>query len=398
MLQTLNDTSILPPLLMTSEKNSFAEYTILVRKPAIIDQIIKANHYPSHIIQALLDFKKEILNHKIQPIKENTSDREIWQGDLGKWTGKTWLELPWFLAETFFYRRVLEITGHFQPGPWMGYDPFRPMKLEEINRSLTKFSHQYLAMEKEYSYEVFKEICQQALWGNRGDLSHIDLEDNNNRKNQEDILIDHTEEAYQYLQTGIKAVAYICDNVGEEFFYDLLLIDWLLSNHLAEKISVYIKNQPFFVSDVTNDDVQLTLNRIGSSNTHQIKELASRLKYKFANGSLVIREPTFFTLAKDFREFPNNLVKEFSEHQLAIIKGDANYRRLIGDRHWPYTTPIQKAAGYFPTSFLSLRTLKSELIIGLSNHQVEHLSQNAESDWLTNGLRGIITFHLKQTD
>ena len=125
-------------------------------------------------------------------------------------------------------------------------------------------------------------------------------------------------------------------------------------------------------------------------------ELATRLKQNIADGKLIICEPTFFTLSKDFREFPNNLVKEISEHQLTIIKGDANYRRLMGDRHWPPTTPIHQAAGYFPTSFLSLRTLKSELIIGLSNYQVEQLSQNAESDWLTNGLRGTIIFHQNQ--
>lgn len=46
---------------------------------------------------------------------------------------------------------------------------------------------------------------------------------------------------------------------------------------------------------------------------------------------------------------------------MVFLKGDANYRRLIGDRRWPTNTPFSDVAGYFPTKLCALRTLKAEL-------------------------------------
>jgi hypothetical protein len=78
-----------------------------------------------------------------------------------------------------------------------------------------------------------------------------------------------------------------------------------------------------------------------------------------------------------------------------ILKGDVNYRRLFGDRHWEPTTPINLAAGYFPTNYLSLRTLKAEIVLGLDPVTLEDLERNAEPDWRINGKRGMITFSRK---
>jgi hypothetical protein len=44
---------------------------------------------------------------------------------------------------------------------------------------------------------------------------------------------------------------------------------------------------------------------------------------------------------------------------------------------------------YFPAPLVALRTLKSELITGLTETQVEKLNDE-EKDWLTNGKRGVI--------
>lgn len=49
------------------------------------------------------------------------------------------------------------------------------------------------------------------------------------------------------------------------------------------------------------------------------------------------------------------------ESSMVFVKGDANYRRLIGDRLWPTDTPFPDVAGYFPARLCALRTLKAEL-------------------------------------
>jgi hypothetical protein len=48
------------------------------------------------------------------------------------------------------------------------------------------------------------------------------------------------------------------------------------------------------------------------------------------------------------------------------VKGDANYRRLIDDRLWPHDTPLVTAWGYLPAPLVALRTLKSEVCVGLA--------------------------------
>jgi hypothetical protein len=48
------------------------------------------------------------------------------------------------------------------------------------------------------------------------------------------------------------------------------------------------------------------------------------------------------------------------------VKGDANYRRLIGDALWPHDTPFAHVLSYFAAPLLALRTLKSEVCVGLA--------------------------------
>lgn len=49
-----------------------------------------------------------------------------------------------------------------------------------------------------------------------------------------------------------------------------------------------------------------------------------------------------------------------------LSDGDANYRRLLGDRVWALDTPFAEVAAYFPAPLLALRTLKAELGCGIS--------------------------------
>ena len=51
--------------------------------------------------------------------------------------------------------------------------------------------------------------------------------------------------------------------------------------------------------------------------------------------------------------------------------GDANFRRLIGDRHWPWSTRPEDVLSYFPAPLLALRTCKSEVLIGSTDAAVD---------------------------
>ena len=61
---------------------------------------------------------------------------------------------------------------------------------------------------------------------------------------------------------------------------------------------------------------------------------------------------------------------------MVIAKGDANYRRALGDAPWPFTTPLADVVSYCPTPIVFLRTCKAKVIAGLSSAQVHELQQS----------------------
>ena len=73
----LRDETNLPPLLMTSEPGSFAQSTIVERKPEIIRRVIADNAYPPEIVAALAAFAAEIAAQPVRTLSESAADSEI---------------------------------------------------------------------------------------------------------------------------------------------------------------------------------------------------------------------------------------------------------------------------------------------------------------------------------
>jgi hypothetical protein len=122
----------LPPLIMASEPGSFARHTMQVRVPAIVRETSALNEFPAEIRAALDDLAHEIESGPVRPLEENTPDRTLWQAAWNDYTGRAWLDTPWYLAESYAYRRILEATRYFAPGAWQGFDPFRVRKQAEL--------------------------------------------------------------------------------------------------------------------------------------------------------------------------------------------------------------------------------------------------------------------------
>lgn len=385
----------LPPLIMTSEEGSYARKTIEERKPLIITEILNDFDYPQDIQRDLEDFRSILKSGIVHKLTENTSDRTIWQHDLAPWLGRAWLDIPWFLAETYFFRRVLEIVKYFQPGPWQGQDPYHFLKLKEIHSGFPIFTNEFNVLADKPNLENFQKKCFQALWGNRGDLSNLDAYETDMTSQTDQIVINHSVEAFDFLSRKQGKIAFFFDNVGKELFFDLAFVDYLLKTGLASSVTGLLKNQPFFVSDAMPEDLTYSLDLMKTSTTKETKALGSRIDDAIKSGKFRLTTPPFLTTSRMYRQLPSVFNRNLSEHHLVIMKGDVNYRRLMGDRHWHPTTAIETAGGYFPTSFLSLRTLKAELLVGLPEKTYNELEQSAEPDWKINGNRGMITFYQK---
>jgi hypothetical protein len=72
------------------------------------------------------------------------------------------------------------------------------------------------------------------------------------------------------------------------------------------------------------------------------------------------------------------------------MKGDLNYRRLIGDRLHPATTPFAEATAYFPGAVAALRTLKSDVVVGLAPATEAALDAAEGGRWRTGGTHALI--------
>ena len=66
--------------------------------------------------------------------------KAAWNNELARYPGKTWLEVPWYWAEVYFYRRLLEAVGYFQPGAWQAHDPFGVQKREQAGMAVERLA------------------------------------------------------------------------------------------------------------------------------------------------------------------------------------------------------------------------------------------------------------------
>jgi hypothetical protein len=108
-------------------------------------------------------------------------------------------------------------------------------------------------------------------------------------------------------------------------------------------------------------------------------------------GRLGVTDHLFWTSPLPGWGLFRSLYDELAESDLLISKGDANYRRWLGDRHWKATADLQAIVDYAPAPLLAMRTLKSEVIAGLDAAAEKRAHDRSES-WMTDGTFGVIQF------
>ena len=394
----------LPAPLRGTHSGAFTRRTITTRWPRIAGRVIAENDFPDAINARIQALRDALPDGSIRQLHDDEApDAALWAGYVAPHLGKTWLEAPWFFAETYFYRRLLEATGYFRPGAGRQSDPFA----EQKDRGLARTGDRIEALarrrsrardEGEESRSVLARLLRSALWGNQADLSmwtaaeerpdHQDAE-----QAEEHLLVDDTPAALAQLEGWDRParIDMLADNAGFELVSDLVLVDGLLTAEAVGQVTVHLKGHPTFVSDATIDDVHDTLEALTDAKAASVRALAGRLRTALASGRLRLRNGWVWTSPLRARELPAHVRAEIARADLLITKGDANYRRLLGDRQWDFTTPFAEAIAPLPVPVLALRTHKSEVAAGLSPDQVDRL--NAEDpDWAVNGEWGVMQF------
>ncbi|WP_442942097.1 damage-control phosphatase ARMT1 family protein [Nostoc sp.] len=395
----------IPPSLLGSEVGSFTEYTVTQRMPAIARKVIAENNFSSEINTSLENLATELPAGYVQPLLKKTAvDFSAWNTYLELYKGQRWLDVPWFFAETYFFRLILEITNYFRPGVSQGVDPFELQKSQSLEVSLDSIillcdrANNWLnnsQLKGESNQTALIALLYFALWGNRVDLSLWSASESDRSRfdiqtQLAHILVNDASQVTELLTNSQGGrIDFVVDNAGFELVCDLCLVDFLLSSGLANRVYLHLKPHPTFVSDAMIKDVHYTISFLAATGNQQLTSFTQRLQDNIASGRLVLSEDYFWTSPLAFWEIPNSLKNELGNASLVIVKGDANYRRLLGDRHWELTTDIADIVCYLPVPMVALRTLKSEVAVGLKPEVIEKVAKS-DSSWLTNGQWGVI--------
>lgn len=396
----------IPDPLRGCEIGTFAHKTVTVRMPDTVRRVITENDFSPEVVGALETLLSELPNGVIRPLRDRSApDLQAWEGYVKPFLGQTWLEVPWFFAETYLFRRILEASGYFEPGAFKGIDPFSYQKRTalEVSRNDIRILIGRLRRGLErgtWNPETFERLLHADLWGNQADLNLWPADEEGRPRHadadveREHLLADDTELLLAHLsrlEAGRLRVDLIADNAGLEFVCDLALSDYLLTSRVAEVVNLHLKMHPTFVSDTIPENVGQTISFLREDENIEVQKFGERVQAYLDRDRLRLHADPYWTSPLSGWEMPDVLRQELSGADLLISKGDANYRRLLGDRHWPYSTPFDEIVSYLPAPLIALRTLKSEVAAGIDAARLETLA-SIDPDWLIDGKWGVIQF------
>ncbi|MFD4398461.1 damage-control phosphatase ARMT1 family protein [Kitasatospora sp. NPDC058478] len=384
------------PVIRSDVPRSFAWGVFHERHPKLVQQVLDALPYGPSERVAIEDLLAESTDGVLQPLSTSAHDHQQWLEWGEGLFGRPWGEAPFLWGESYFYRRLLEATGYFRPGTWQGIDPFAPFKDAELDGPAVDAELAALGdLPSDFTDKRAAALLSSALWGNRADLS-FQITAQAGGAIASDLVADDSESLWAELErAGGGRVCIIVDNAGRELLPDLVLVDHLLASGLAAQVVVYVKPQPYYVSDATMADVLATIQRLRTAATAAAGTIGERLWRAMNSGALVIRTHPFFCAPLPFHDMPADLRSEFTGAAMTILKGDLNYRRLVGDQLWPPTTAFTEVTSHFPSAVTALRTLKSDVIVGVDAAVVAQLD-SAGTPWRTNGRHAVIQVDLRR--
>jgi uncharacterized protein with ATP-grasp and redox domains len=371
MMTSKYPTIPIPEPLRGCELGTFTHSSVVERLPEIAERTIAENDFSLDVISKIRAMIDEIPDGAMRLLDDpQAPDSEEWHSYVSDFLGQNWLEVPWFFVEFYFYRRILEATGYFYAGETsFEVDPFNRQKrrgLESAQRQISELASLVGEMIQTgvWEGEQIDQLLKNGLWGNQADLSMwpVDVKGGGERLQQEAlqgrILADHTDKIVEHIKglTATRArIDLVLDNAGFELVTDLLFTDYLLASNSTHTLCLHPKAYPIFVSDVIPPDLDWTFDHLGASGNQALQASVKRLRKHRQDGRLRVCEDVFWTSPLSMWEMPATLRTELANSDLVVFKGDMNYRRLLGDRHWGYEVPFEDIMGYFPAPVMRPR-------------------------------------------
>ncbi|HZU84340.1 MAG TPA: ARMT1-like domain-containing protein [Polyangiaceae bacterium] len=382
-----------PPPIRTDGSNAFARFSMQERVPRIARDVLAHNpDYPADIVRAVEGLASAIeANAPLPPARPPGPAVPAWTAADSEHAGESWLGTEWFFAELAFYRELVRACRFWETGR----DPFAPVKDEELS-GRRPWSRLEAALDAAASDRVdaVASLLEACLWGNRVDLSYTIAAERTERQD-DDLLVDERASAARLLAKPGARVHFVADNAGTELALDLALVDALLGD-ASTRVTLHVKIEPVFVSDAMPSDVWRLLERMHAGRA-DVSSIAARIESSFAEGRLELAPDPFWSGPSFLWRAPAHLRRSFASATVVVIKGDANYRRLVGDAMWPTTTTLPRACGYMPVPLVCVRTLKSDPVLGLRAGLAERLDV-AHPSWRVDGRHGVVQTYVPDDD
>lgn len=389
-----------------AEKGSFAEFTVEKRFPKIFKEVC-SEEYDSFIENHKVDDGK-ILHSNIPGVDELKKSISSYKD----YTIKDFFEkAPFFLVEFYFYHLLLSLRNYDK----LKFDFFAAKKdadwkdkTEDFSSKLSvlfddfekfnkiKFSKKEKQEFNERKNEHIKSILYYSLTSNTGDLSQL----HEIRSESVKCLCNETEICKNYLDVAKPYSRFdiICDNSGAELFSDIYLAVFFLVYGLAKKVVLHLKPCPFFVSDATIDDFSKLVSALtkNGKNTELLDFISKKKIEAWTNDFWV--EPYYFD------KMSGDLKNHFDKSDFVIIKGDLNYRRLVGDFNTHCANKKKSSIKKVETlkkrclfknklkkniPLVAPRVLKSDVFVGIDT-VFEAIGRNSDSQFKTDGKWGVI--------
>ncbi len=367
-----------------------------MRLPEIARRLLADNEFDALATTEVESLIDEIANGSIRELTGSGLDQSSWDSYVAPHAGLTWLDAPWFFVELYFYRRILDAVRYWETQQ----DPYRRQKTLGLEQAIAPGRITINSVDAAYARGVstdylLVQLTDAALWGNQVDLSLWPAEHGGAAavdSHEDRLLVDHRPAAIRSLRDRRPPpVDIVLDNAGAELVADLLVADLLLRSDLASVVRLHAKAYPIFVSDAMPIDVTETMRHLAADTNPHLRSAGERLAAETGAGRLVVTAEPFWVSPLEWRDRPPSIDEALVGAGLMIVKGDANYRRLLGDRHWDFTTPFDDAVGGVPAPLLALRTLKSEVAAGISQEEVARAAAS-DDKWLVNGRWAVASF------
>lgn len=168
----------------------------------------------------------------------------------------------------------------------------------------------------------------------------------------------------------------------------------LLEGGCCDVVRFHTKGHPTFVSDALSDDVIGTINFLagiedGNKAHEATSALAAKLQEHLKSHRFMLDDDLFWCQPTAFWDMPRHVMNKLSTSSLVFVKGDANYRRLLGERQWPLDTPAKEVLSYWQVPVCALRTFKAEIGCGVSKESVAR-AEELDKRWLVSGKWGVV--------